>query len=234
MSFKKITVVTILENGVNFESCSSSGVGTTWDRSQLRLPAPVEDPRCRHAAPVIQVNRVEIYFVIVHNQRSDSYLMLRHYSSSLNMYTGDDASSFRRRSSDIRGRLSSCGWKSCNTRNSSSSGPTTNWRHPIRSNVNPAAIQPQSSLNPSEPQASVHRSLKPRSIAASIHQSPEFPSIGASTSIRLGHLLAPSGLCLGLFWDSFWPHPGHLELKKRAFLVHIKTHFVPSDISLLP
>ena len=117
----------------------------------------------------------------------------------------------RQRSYDIRGRLSSCGWKSCNTRNSSSSGPTTNWRHPIRSNVNPAAIQPQSSLNPSEPQ-----------------------SIGASTSIHLGHLLAPSGLCLGLFLDSFWPHPGHLELKKRAFLVHIKTHFVPSDISLLP
>ena len=68
----------------------------------------------------------------------------------------------RQRSFDIRGRLSSCGWKSCNTRNSSSSGPTTNWRHPIRSNVNPAAIQPQSSLNPSEPQsigASIHWSL---------------------------------------------------------------------------
>ena len=126
----------------------------------------------------------------------------------------------RQRSFDIRGRLSSCGWKSCNTRNSSSSGPTTNWRHPIRSNVNPAAIQPQSSPDP----ASIHRSLNPS----------EPQSIGASTSIHLGHLLAPSGLCLGLFLDSFWPHPGHLELKKRAFLVHIKTHFVPSDISLLP
>ena len=106
-------------NGVNFENCSSSSVGTTWDRSQLRLPAPVEDPRCRHAAPVIQVNRVDLYYIIVHNQRSDSYLMLRHYSSSFNMYIGGGASPLRRRSSDIRGRLSSCGWKSCNIRNPS-------------------------------------------------------------------------------------------------------------------
>ena len=158
------------------------------------------------------------------------------------MYIGGGASPLRRRSSDIRGRLSSCGWKSCNIRNPSlrpnNKLAISNavWRH---SSLNSSPIRPQSFSNPASIglNPSIHSSWNPSRALLHLIPHPFGPhsqSIRASFSIHSGLILHPFGphsssilasfgTDPGLIWDSFWPH---FELKRRAKSVH-RLFFMP-------